>query len=73
MTTQIVPSTVPRQKNSQTVVKTVGGRSLVIKTDSQDVTTVNDVPVIDFVRSGDSEVWLITYIIYNHQEIIILI
>ena len=73
MTTQIVPSTVPRQKNSQTVVKTVGGRSLVIKTDSQDVTTVNDVPVIDFVTSGDSEVWLITYIIYNHQEIIILI
>ena len=73
VTTQIVPSTVPRQKNSQTVVKTVGGRSLVIKTDSQDVTTVNDVPVIDFVTSGDSEVWLITYIIYNHQEIIILI
>ena len=73
VTTQIVPSTVPRQKNSQTVVKTVGGRSIIIKTDSQDVTTINDVPVIDFVTSGASEVWLITYIIYNHQEIIILI
>ena len=63
MTTQIVPSTVPRQKNGQTVVKTVGGRSLVIKTDSQDVTTINDVPVIDFVRSGNSEVYFIICII----------
>ena len=56
VTTQIVPSSIPRQKNSENVVKTVGGRSLVIKTDSQDITTVNDVPVIDIISSGNSEV-----------------
>ena len=57
VTTQIVSSTIPRQKNSETVVKTVGGRSLVIKTNGQDVTTVNDVPVIDIIQSGNSEVY----------------
>ena len=56
VTTQIVPATIPRQKISETVVKTVGGRSLVVKTDSQDVTTVNDVPVIDIISSGNAEV-----------------
>ena len=44
------------EKEQDRVVKTVGGRSLVIKMGSEGGITVNDVPVTEIISAGDNQV-----------------
>ena len=44
------------EKEQDRVVKTVGGRSLVIKVGSDQGITVNDVPVTEIISAGDNQV-----------------
>ena len=44
------------EKEQDRVVKTVGGRSLVIKVGSDRRITVNDVPVTEIISAGDNQV-----------------
>ena len=44
------------EKKQDRVVKTVGGRSLVIKVGSDGGITVNDVPVTEIISEGDNKV-----------------
>ena len=44
------------EKEKDRVVKTVGGRSLVIKVGSDGGITVNDVPVTEIISEGDNKV-----------------
>ena len=44
------------EKETDRVVKTVGGRSLVIKVGSDGGITVNDVPITEIISEGDNKV-----------------
>ena len=44
------------EKEQDRVVKTVGGRSLVIKVGSEGEIKVNDVPVTEIISAGDNQV-----------------
>ena len=47
---------IDRNKELDKVVRTVGGRSLVIKVSGEAGITVNDVPVTEIISVGDNQV-----------------
>ena len=47
---------IDREEEQDRVVRTVGGRSLVIKIRSEERITVNDVPVTEIISVGDNQV-----------------
>ena len=47
---------IDRDKEQDRVARTVGGRSLVIKVNSEAGITVNDVPVTEIISVGDNQV-----------------
>ena len=52
---QLVAGTLPGAGQGGEVVRTVGGRSLVIQKKSEEL-TVNDVPVTEIISVGDNQV-----------------
>jgi len=63
--TQIVEGTIPRDEDS--VVKTVGGRSFVIK-HANGVKTVNDVSIKEIISVGGNEVWVLDKLLFIRPE-----
>ena len=48
--------------------KTVGGRTVVVRRDETGTVLVNDVPVLEVVKVNDSEVWILSKLLFIRPE-----
>ena len=65
ISTQLVSGHIDQTQDS--VVKTVGGRTLVIKIQDS-VTTVNDVTVDKVITVGDNQLWVLSKLLFIRLE-----
>ena len=64
---QLVPHSISPATESQNL-KTVGGRTVVVKKDDQGVVLVNDVPILDVIKIDKCEVWILQKLLFIRPE-----